>query len=71
MLISIHVVARLFRRIPLLDVDGEIVLIDDDRLGSSGAVVRGARHELPAGRLLALAESELAAVDELRRRRAV
>ena len=66
MLVSIHVVARLFR-LPVLRIDGDIVLLDDDRLGSTA--VDGAsrdRRQLTAGRLLALAEAELAAVDDRR-----
>ena len=70
MLVSIHLMARLFR-VPLLRVDGDIVLLDDDRLGH--AAKDGPprdRRELTAGRLLALAEAELAAVDDRRSRRA-
>jgi hypothetical protein len=69
-LVSIHVVARLLR-LPILRIDGEIVLLDDDRLGTpatNGVPVRR-RHELTAGRLLALAEAEMALVDDQRRRR--
>jgi hypothetical protein len=69
-LVSIHVVARLLR-VPLLHIDGEIVLLDDDRLGTpaTSMVPTSRRHELTAGRLLALAESEMAVVDDRRRRR--
>lgn len=70
MLVSIHVVARLLR-LPILRIDGEIVLLDDDGLGSPATngvpVVR--RHELTAGRLLALAEAEMAVVEDRRRKR--
>lgn len=70
MLISIHLVARLFR-VPLLRIDGDIVLVDDDRLGhAADGARRDARHELPAGRLLAVAEAELAAADDRKQRRA-
>ena len=65
MLVSIHVVARLLR-LPILRIDGEIVLLDDDRLGTpatNGVPVRR-RHELTAGRLLALAEAEMAVVGD-------
>ena len=68
MLISIHLVARLLRA-PVLRIDGDIVILEDDRLGhpaTHGASVP--RRELTAGRLLALAEAELAAVDDRRRR---
>lgn len=70
MLVSIHVVARLFR-VPILRIEGDVVLVDDDRLGTAAAVdlPPRARQELTAGRLLALAEAELAAVDDRRRRR--
>jgi hypothetical protein len=69
-LVSIHVVARVFR-LPILRIDGDVVLVDDDRLGTAAAVdlAPRARQELTAGRLLALAEAELAAVDDRRRRR--
>jgi hypothetical protein len=70
MLISIHLVARLLRA-PLLRIDGDIVLLGDDRLGhpaTDGLPLRS-RRELTAGRLLALAEAELAAVDDRRQRR--
>ncbi len=70
MLVSIHVVARLLR-LPILRIDGEIVLLDDDRLGTpatNGVPVRR-RHELTAGRLLALAEAEMAVVEDQRRQR--
>lgn len=67
MLVSVHVVARLLR-VPILRVDGEVVLVDDDRLGTAAGarLPARARHELTAGRLLALAEAELAAIDERR-----
>ncbi len=71
MLISIHLVARLCR-VPILRIDGDIVLLDDDRLGHP-AVDSGplqARRELTSGRLLALAEAELAGLDDRRRRAA-
>jgi hypothetical protein len=71
MLVSIHLVARLLR-VPLLRIDGDIVLLDDDRLGhpaTNGIPIRS-HHELTAGRLLALAEAELASVDAKRRQRA-
>jgi hypothetical protein len=58
--ITIHLVARLVR-MPLLRVDGTIVL--EDHVAGEGAsrdVLEG-RRDLPVGRLLALAESELAA----------
>jgi hypothetical protein len=67
-LVSIDLVARLFR-VPILRIDGDIVLVDDDRLGHSlapGRTIRD-RRQLTAGRLLALAEAELAAVDDRRR----
>ena len=71
MLVSIHLVARLLR-MPILRIDGDILLVDDDRLGT--APERSLRHhderELTAGRLLALAEAEMATVEEQRRRRA-
>ena len=70
MLVSIHVVARLLR-LPILRIDGEIVLLDDDRLGTpatNGVPVRR-RHELTAGRLLALAEAEMAVVEDRLRKR--
>jgi hypothetical protein len=70
-LISIHVVARVLRA-PLLRIDGDIVILEDDRLGhpATNGVPLRAREELTAGRLLALAEAELAAVDDRRRQRA-
>jgi hypothetical protein len=70
MLVSIHLVARLLR-VPLLRIDGDIVLVEDDRLGThptNGMPYRN-QQELTAGRLLALAEAELAAVDDRRRQR--
>jgi hypothetical protein len=70
MLVSIHLVARLLR-LPILRIDGDVVLLDDDRLGhpsTNGVPVR-ARQELTAGRLLALAEAELASVEDRRRQR--
>ena len=70
MLVSIHLVARLLR-MPILRIDGDILLVDDDRLGTpatNGVPVRR-RHELTAGRLLALAEAEMAVVEDQRRRR--
>jgi hypothetical protein len=75
-LISIHLAARL-SRLPVLRIDGDIVLLDDDRLGTAvvngrrGGVRGGTRRELPAGRRLALAEAELAAADDRKRRRSV
>lgn len=60
MLISIHLVARL-GRIKLLRLDGDITLVDPQ------AAAARRTEELPTGRLLALAESDLAAVDERRR----
>ena len=71
MLVSVHVVARLFR-VPILRIDGDVVLVDDDRLGHAAGQGRAptARQELTAGRLLALAEAELAAADRNRHRRA-
>lgn len=70
MLVSIHLVARLFGR-PVLRVDGDVVLVDDDRLGTAAAydLAPRARQELTAGRLLALAEAELAALDARDERR--
>jgi hypothetical protein len=70
-LVSIHVVARLLR-LPILRIDGEIVLLDDDRLGSpaTNGIPTRRRHELTVGRLLALAEAEMAVVEDRRRRRA-
>ena len=70
MLVSIHVVARLLR-LPILRIDGEIVLLDDDRLGTpaTNGVPARRRHELTAGRLLALAEAEMAVVEDRRRQR--
>lgn len=70
MLISIHLVARLLRA-PVLRIDGDIVLLEDDRLGhpSTNGVPLRARQELTAGRLLALAEAELAAVDHRKQQR--
>jgi hypothetical protein len=71
MLVSIHLVARLLR-VPLLRIDGDIVLLDDDRLGhpATSGVPQRNHHELTAGRLLALAEAQLAALDDRRRPRA-
>jgi hypothetical protein len=57
--------------VPILRIDGEIVLLDDDRLGApatNGVPVRR-RHELTAGRSLALAEAEMAVVEDRRRKR--
>ncbi len=70
MLVSIHLVARLFG-MPVLRLDGDVVLVDDDRLGTAAAydLAPRARQELTAGRLLALAEAELAAVDDRRDQR--
>jgi len=69
-LISIHLVARLLR-LPILRIDGDVVLLDDDRLGhpATNGVPARRRQELTAGRLLALAEAELASVEERRRQR--
>jgi hypothetical protein len=67
-LVSIHVVARLFR-LPVLRIDGDVVLLDDDRLGHTAVDGQPHRRELTAGRLLALAEAELAAVDDRRGKR--
>ena len=66
MLVSIHLVARLCS-MPVLRIDGDIVLLDDDRLGHTLAP-NGPRERrrLTAGRLLALAEAELAAADDRR-----
>ena len=71
MLVSIHLVARLLR-VPLLRIDGDIVLVDDDRLGHAAinGVAPPHHDRVTAGRLLALAEAELAAVDDRRRQRA-
>lgn len=70
MLIRIHLAARLFR-VPLLRIDGDIVLVDDGRPGhaATNGTRPGGRQELAAGRLLALAEAELAAADDRVRRR--
>ena len=71
MRISIHLVARLLR-LPILRIDGDVVLVDDDRLGHAAGQGRApaARQELTAGRLLALAEAlQLAAADDRRDQR--
>ena len=71
MLVSIHLVARLLR-LPILRIDGDIVLVDD-RLGTPatrGTPLRRSQ-ELTAGRLLALAEAEMATVEDRRRQRQV
>jgi hypothetical protein len=70
MLVSIHLVARLLR-LPILRIDGDVVLLDDDRLGhpAPNGVPGRRRQELTAGRLLALAEAELASVEDRRRQR--
>ena len=46
---SIHVVARLFR-MPILRIDGDVLLVDDDRLGHTTGQGRAptARQELTA-----------------------
>ncbi|CUR58777.1 hypothetical protein NOCA2540040 [metagenome] len=65
--ISIHLVARLFR-VPILRVDGQVALTEREGLRSSA--VSGptplAAGEQPVGRLLALAEAELAEADRTR-----
>ena len=64
--ITIHLVARLFR-VPLLRLDGHITLVDDEPLSFAPTDrVRAPRPDLPVGRLLALAEADLAAAQDRR-----
>jgi hypothetical protein len=59
--ITIHLAARLFR-VPLLRLDGHITLVDDEpRQLRTTEGIRATRRDLPVGRLLALAEADLAA----------
>ena len=62
MRITIHLVARLFR-VPLLRLDGHITLVDE-REGTSGLLTD--QRRVPVGRLLALAEAELARAETRR-----
>ncbi|WP_204811354.1 hypothetical protein [Nocardioides cavernae] len=66
MRITIHLVARLFR-VPLLRLDGHITLVDDEpRSLAPTDRTRAPRPDLPVGRLLALAEADLAAAEDRR-----
>ncbi|MEO6512073.1 MAG: hypothetical protein ABIO16_13830 [Nocardioides sp.] len=72
MLVSIHLVARLFG-MPLLRIDGDIHLRDEPAdltpvRRPHQAVVRSAA-DVPAGGLLAVAVADLARVDDLDRAR--
>ncbi len=64
MRITVHLVARLFR-LPVLRVDGHITLVDEQDHGRSADLL-AAQRRLPVGRLLALAEAELAAAENRR-----
>lgn len=67
MRVTIHLVARLFR-VPLLRVDGTITLADDPATSRPASDPLAGRRDQPVGRLLALAESELAAAEDRRER---
>jgi hypothetical protein len=63
--VTIHLVARLFR-VPLLRLDGHITLVDDEPRVRSTGTLRASQPDLPVGRLLALAEADLAAAEDRR-----